>query len=72
MSSVPDDDSVWVLLGAFHSDKPLIDDIAVSQDPDLYMVAEALSEQAIGLHAWEIAPKRYAEGPNGKPVRLYS
>jgi hypothetical protein len=65
-------DSVWGLTGAYHSNKPLIDDIAISEDPDLYLVAEALGERAVGLHAWEIAPKRYIEGPNGKPVRLHN
>jgi hypothetical protein len=67
-----DSDSVWGLVGAYESSKPLIDGIAASEDPDLYLVAEALGERAAGLHAWEIAPKRYTEGPNGKPIRLHN
>ena len=56
------------LIGAFSSDKPLIDDIPVSEDPDLYLAAEALGERAQGLHAWEIAPQRYRRGENDRPV----
>lgn len=52
-------DPVLVMMGMFNSDKPLIDGIPVSQDPDLYLVAEMMGAEAEGLHAWEIAPSRY-------------
>ena len=63
-------DPVLQLMGTFSSDMPLIDDIPVSEDPDLYLVAEALGERAQGLHAWEIAPQRYRRGENDRPVRI--
>lgn len=63
-------DPVLELVGLFNSEKPLIDNIPVSEDPDLYLVADALGEQATGLHAWEIAPTRYRRGENDQPVRL--
>lgn len=63
-------DSVFDLIGAFTSDKPLIDDIPVSADPALYILAEALGEQARGLHAWEIAPRRYCRGEDGQAVHI--
>jgi hypothetical protein len=62
-------DSLLDLIGAYHSSAPLIDGIPVSEDPDLYLVAEMLGERAAGLHAWEIAPARYVQGQNGQPVR---
>jgi predicted DNA-binding antitoxin AbrB/MazE fold protein len=62
-------DPVFDLIGAYQSERPLIDDIPVSEDPDLYLVVEQLGEQAEGRHAWEIAPARYAQGPDGRPVR---
>jgi predicted DNA-binding antitoxin AbrB/MazE fold protein len=65
-----DSDPVLELIGVFNSDKPLIDNIPVSEDPDLYLVAEALGAEAEGLHAWEIAPTRYQRGADGKPIRL--
>lgn len=60
---------VFDLIGAYHSQRPLIDDIPVSEDPDLYLVAEALGERAAGMHAWEIAPTRYEQGYDRRPVR---
>jgi len=62
-------DSLFDLIGAYRSAAPLIDGIPVSQDPDLYLVAEMLGEKAAGLHAWEIAPACYVQGQNGQPVR---
>ncbi len=62
-------DPVLELLGAYASTVPLIDDIPVSADPDLYLAAEASGAQAKGLHAWEIAPARYERGPDGRAVR---
>ena len=66
----PADDPIFDLIGAFSSEKPLIDNIPVSEDPDLYLLAEALGEKAEQLHAWEIAPQRYRRGKDGRPVRI--
>ncbi len=68
-SSSPERDPVLDLVGAYRSRRPLIDGIPVSQDPDLYLAAEALGERANGMHAWEIAPARYIQGQDGRPVR---
>ncbi len=57
------------LIGAYRSTRPLIDDIPVSEDPDLYLIAEALGERAEGRHAWEIAPAKYKRGKDRRPVR---
>ena len=54
-------DSVFELIGAYHSDQPLIDDIPASEDPDLYLAAEAMGERAKEMHAWEVAPSRYRQ-----------
>ena len=62
-------DPVLELLGLFNDDKPLIDNIPVSEDPDLYLAAEAMGAEAAGLHAWEIAPTRYERGSNNEPIR---
>jgi hypothetical protein len=62
-------DPVFELIGAYQSPRPLIDNIPVSEDPDLYLLAETMGENAAGLHAWEIAPTRYTEGPNRRPLR---
>ena len=62
-------DPFWELLGAFQSDKPLIDGIAVSEDPDLYLVAAEMAGDKLP-HAWEIAPTRYRKGEHGKVVCL--
>lgn len=35
-----DHDPVFDLIGAYRSNRPLIDDIPVSEDPDLYVAAE--------------------------------
>lgn len=57
------------LIGAHHSRQPLIDGIPVSEDPDLYLVAAELGDRAATMHAWELAPARYSQGPDGRPVR---
>ena len=62
-------DPVLEMMGMFNGDQPLIDDIAVSEDPDLYLVAEMMGTEADGLHAWEIAPARYQRGEFDEPVR---
>ncbi len=62
-------DPVFELIGAYQSEAPLIDGISVSEDPDLYLAAAALGEQAAGLHAWELAPTRYMQGPDQRPAR---
>jgi predicted DNA-binding antitoxin AbrB/MazE fold protein len=64
------DEPVFALIGAFSSDKPLIDGIPVSEDPNLYLLAEALDENISEKHAWEIAPQRYRRGEDGKPIRI--
>ncbi len=60
------------LIGAYRSPFSLIDGIPPSEDPDLYLVAEMLGEQAVSLHAWEIAPTRYVQGQDGRPARRSS
>ena len=64
-----ENDPIFDLIGAYRSQKPLIDDIPVSEDPDLYLVAEDLGPEAGGKHAWEIAPARYTQGPGGRSMR---
>jgi predicted DNA-binding antitoxin AbrB/MazE fold protein len=66
------DEPVFALIGAFSSEKPLIDDIPASEDPDLYLLAEALGDEAQQKHAWEIAPQRYRQGEDGRPVRIHA
>ncbi len=63
-------DPVFALIGAYHSDQPLIDDIPASEDPDLYLTQAASGEPVGEKHAWEIAPMRYQKGPEGRPVRV--
>ena len=63
------EDPVLALAGQFASDQSLIDGIAVSEDPDLYVVAETLGDHAWQLHAWEIAPARYLHGADGRAIR---
>lgn len=63
-------DPVLELIGLFNSEKPLIDNIPVSEDPDLYLAAEAMGEQGQDLHAWEIAPTRYRRGKHNQAIRL--
>jgi hypothetical protein len=65
-STMPD--PMFALIGAFTDEQPLIDAIPVSSDPDLYAIAAAMGEEAIGLHAWELAPARYRRGEDGLPV----
>lgn len=64
------DEPVFALIGAFSSDKPLIDGIPVSEDPNLYLLAEALDENISEKHAWEIAPQRYRRDEDGQAVRI--
>jgi hypothetical protein len=64
-----DNDPVLALVGAHRSQRALIDGIPVSEDPDLYWLSAELGERAGGRHAWEIAPHRYRQGPDGRPVR---
>ncbi len=52
-------DPVLDLIGAYKSHQPLIDNISVSEDPDLYLVAETLGDEAKDMPAWDIAPARY-------------
>ena len=66
------DDPVLQLVGAYQSERPLIDDIPVSEDPDLYLLADMMGGEASDLHAWEIAPQRYRRGEDGRPVRIKS
>lgn len=69
LSPATDSDPVLAFIGAYTSVHPLIDAIPVSEDPELYVAAESLGEQAAGKYAREIAPSRYAPGPDGRPVR---
>jgi len=66
-SALPAQDPVLGLIGVYDSKAPLIDDIPVSEDPDLYVAAATLG--AAALHAWEIAPARYTRGPDARPIR---
>jgi hypothetical protein len=68
-SSLQEKDPVLELIGAYRSQRPLIDNIPVSEDPDLYLIADTIGEAANGMHAWEIAPMRYTQGPDGCPLR---
>ena len=65
-------DPVLELVGQFTSERALIDNIPVSEDPGLYLIAEAMGVETQERHAWEIAPNRYKQGENGMPVRLDS
>jgi hypothetical protein len=69
-ATMPDQDPVFELIGAYRSDQPLIDDIPVSEDPELYVIAAQWGARAAIMHAWELAPKRYRQGPDGRPIRL--
>ncbi len=62
-------DPIFELIGAYCSRIPLIDDIPVSEDPDLYILAAKLGPDAYHRHAWEIAPHRYKRGHDRRPVR---
>lgn len=73
------EDPIWEIIGIGESGKELIDNIPVSEDPALYYLADLMARKAIGpyatlregpVHAWEIAPQRYAQGPDGRPVRV--
>lgn len=66
---LPAADPVLELIGAYRSQHPLIDDIPVSEDPDLYILAAQIGPEAYTQHAWEIAPHRYKRGRDGRPVR---
>ncbi len=69
INQTDENDPVLELLGLFNDNKVLIDNIPVSEDPDLYLAAEAMGTEAGGLHAWEIAPARYACGANNEAIR---
>lgn len=62
-------DPVIALIGAYQSAEPLIDDIPVSEDPELYAMAASMGEHAHRKHAWEIAPQRYVKGADGNAMR---
>jgi predicted DNA-binding protein len=73
------EDPIWEIIGIGESEKELIDGIPVSEDPDLYYLADLMARKETGpyatlrdgpVHAWEIAPQRYAHGPDGRPVRI--
>lgn len=72
LPELDENDPVFDLIGAFQDTVSLIDGIAFSEDPDLYGVADMMGEAAKHLHAWEIAPSRYAQGSDGRPVRLHA
>lgn len=65
-----EDDPIFELIGAYSSELPLIDDIPVSEDPDLYVIAEKMGDSVTEMHAWELAPKRYIQSKDGKAIRL--
>jgi hypothetical protein len=69
-ATMPEQDPVFELIGAYRSGQPLIDDIPVSEDPELYVIAAQWGDRAATMHAWELAPKRYRQGPDGRSVRL--
>src|SRR6059058_2938442 len=58
-ATILEQDPVVELIGAYRSDRPLIDDIPVSEDPELYVIAAQWGDRAATMHAWELAPKRY-------------
>jgi predicted DNA-binding protein len=73
------EDPIWEIIGIGAGEKELIDNIPVSEDPGLYYLADLMARKEIGpyatlrdgsVHAWEIAPQRYIEGPDGSPVRV--
>ncbi len=64
-----EEDPIFAIIGAFASPQPLIDGIPVSEDPDLYSIAESLANSGRNLHAWEIAPHRYLRSEDGKAIR---
>jgi hypothetical protein len=68
-ATLPERDPVLDLIGAYHSAKPLIDGIPASEDPDLYVIAEQMGQQATKMHAWDLAPQRYVQGPHGRALR---
>ncbi|HOU15656.1 MAG TPA: hypothetical protein PKZ84_21335 [Anaerolineae bacterium] len=63
-------DPVFALIGAYHSNQPLIDNIPASEDPDLYLLQATYGESSEEKHAWEIAPMRYRKAPDNRPVRI--
>jgi len=63
-------DPVLALIRAYSSERPLVDDIPVSEDPGLYLIQAASGESEERKHAWDIAPTRYARGADGGPVRV--
>ncbi len=67
--TAPKEDPIFAIFGAYTDQNPLIDDIPVSEDPDLYLVAAKIGEHIGGRYAWEIAPARYKRGADGRAVR---
>lgn len=63
------DDPFFALINVPSEHASLIDNIPLSEDPDLYLVAAALPHDGVGLHAWEIAPQRYMQDEHGNAVR---
>lgn len=68
------EDPIWGIVGGAEDTRNLIDGIPVSEDPDLYTMAEMMVGKNIGPyaevrdgppHAWEIAPQRYTRGRTG-------
>jgi hypothetical protein len=73
------EDPIWEIIGIGEGEQELIDDIPVSEDPELYYLADLMARKEVGpyaalhdgpVHAWEIAPQRYTQGPDGRPVRV--
>ena len=73
------EDPIWGIVGIGEGEQELIDDIPVSEDPELYYLADLMARKEIGpyatlrdgpVHAWEIAPQRYTQGPDGCSVRV--
>ncbi len=70
------EDPIWDIVG-IATCEDLIDGIPVSEDPDLYYLADLMKRKGLGPyavpreeppHAWEIAPHRYVRGDDGQAV----
>ncbi|TET54417.1 MAG: hypothetical protein E3J64_01950 [Anaerolineales bacterium] len=73
------EDPIWDIVGLGGDRQPLIDGIPVSEDPNLYYLADLMERKGVGPyaeereeppHAWEIAPQRYRRGRGGEPARV--
>jgi hypothetical protein len=71
-------DPIWAIVGLAEG-RDLIDGIPVSEDPDLYYLANLMKRKGVGPYsapreepppAWEIDPRRYACGEDGQAVRI--